>query len=96
MKRHVKIYCDYFHIGEQDKPLCEIAGCNHEINDIHHIYSRGMGGDPKAKQDRIENLIGLCRYHHDQAHGLAGDHQFDPAFLTEVHKINMQGRNLFT
>jgi 5-methylcytosine-specific restriction endonuclease McrA len=31
--------------------------------DIHHIVSRGAGGE-----DTLDNLITLCRYHHNQAH----------------------------
>jgi hypothetical protein len=31
--------------------------------DVHHIASRGSGGD-----DTFENLICLCRRHHNRAH----------------------------
>lgn len=31
--------------------------------DVHHIASRGAGGD-----DTLENMICLCRKHHNQAH----------------------------
>jgi len=31
--------------------------------DVHHIASRGSGGD-----DTLENMICLCRRHHNRAH----------------------------
>lgn len=37
-------------------------GCSTDI-DVHHIASRGSGGD-----DTLENMICLCRRHHNQAH----------------------------
>lgn len=33
--------------------------------DVHHIDPRGMGGS--QSKDYTENLMGLCRKHHDQA-----------------------------
>ena len=40
------------------------------IADIHHIQLKGMGGSKKL--DGADNLIGLCRKHHDASHGLSG------------------------
>ncbi len=37
-------------------------GCSGSV-DVHHIASRGSGGD-----DTLENLICLCRRHHTRAH----------------------------
>ena len=34
--------------------------CSSEMHDPHHIVKRS-----KKRDDRIENLIGLCRMHHD-------------------------------
>ena len=42
---------------------CEISGL--PAVDIHHIESRGSGGDPKNYKDRIENLMALTRQHHE-------------------------------
>jgi len=43
MKKHVKIYCEFMGIGEQDKPLCEF--CKSKIAvDVNHISPRGTGG----------------------------------------------------
>jgi len=63
MKKHTKIYLEYFDYCEQDFIPCEI--CGRQAVDIHHIYPRGMGGSDS--KDFIENLIGLCRDHHNQA-----------------------------
>ena len=61
MKRHIKIYLDYFRLGEQDVMLCE--WCDNAIAvDVNHIIPRGMGGS-KTK-DYILNLVGLCRSCH--------------------------------
>lgn len=66
MQKHVKVYLDYFDIGETDTWFCE--GCMKEfpINNgltIHHINGRGPG------KDVIKNLMSLCVKHHKMAHG---------------------------
>lgn len=38
----------------------EPVRCKSQMHDPHHIVERSKGRD-----DRIENLIGLCRLHHD-------------------------------
>lgn len=58
MKKHTRIYTQYFNIGEQDFVLCEWCK-NSQAVDINHIEPRGMGGS-KTK-DSIENLVGMCR-----------------------------------
>lgn len=44
MKNHTKVYTEFFHIGDDDKPMCEIPNCCRLVNQIHHINPRGMGG----------------------------------------------------
>lgn len=56
----MKIYMEYFGYGEQDMIPCE--WCGRRAVDVHHIQKRSQGG----KND-IENLVGLCREHHDMA-----------------------------
>lgn len=62
MKNHTKVYCEYFGYIDPSEAVCEI--CGDRAVDTHHINPRGRGGS-KLK-DFIENLFGLCRYHHDQ------------------------------
>ena len=57
MRKHTKIYLDYFNYGLEDFIPCEV--CGSKAVDIHHIESRGMGGSKYA--DKIENLMALCR-----------------------------------
>lgn len=79
MKKHTKIYLNYFGYQIPEDVFCEV--CRSPAVDIHHIDSRGMGGDPQGKKDVIENLQALCRACHDNY----GD---DPSCfdkLTEVH-----------
>jgi len=61
LKKHVKVYLDYFGYGEQDFIPCEI--CGKRANDIHHVKYKSRGG-----QDVIGNLIALCRRCHNLAH----------------------------
>jgi len=70
MQKHIKVYREFFEIGDQDISLCEV--CNAVAVDIHHITSRGLKtfewcGDTYHIND-ILNLIGLCRDCHNDAH----------------------------
>jgi hypothetical protein len=50
------------HASEQNGGLpCEVCGARSV--DIHHVHRRGMGGS--KRKDTIDNLIALCREHHD-------------------------------
>lgn len=59
MKKHVEIYIRYF--GSDDFYPCEV--CSSRATDVHHIKYKSRGG-----KDKIENLMGLCRNCHTQAH----------------------------
>jgi 5-methylcytosine-specific restriction endonuclease McrA len=59
MMKHKKVYFGYFRYGEQDVILCEI--CGGKAVDIHHI-------DQNRENNKIENLIAVCRECHDHAH----------------------------
>jgi hypothetical protein len=61
MTPHCKIYFKHFHLTIADFVPCEV--CKSKAVDIHHIHGRGKG------KDVIENLMALCREHHNQAHG---------------------------
>jgi len=60
MKKHVKTYMDFFSLGPEDFIPCEACGA--KAVDIHHVNGRGKG------KDVIENLMALCRKHHQRAH----------------------------
>ena len=64
MKTHVKVYFEHFGIEKGDFIACEICGAS--AVDIHHLSPKKMGGS-KTK-DFIENLIALCRRHHEDCH----------------------------
>lgn len=86
MKNHVEIYLNHFGYSTADFIPCEI--CEQKAVDIHHINSRGMGGDPKGTKDIIENLQALCR----SCHEFYGD---DPScfdYLNKIHLIRMQNK----
>jgi hypothetical protein len=78
MKKHVKVYFDYFGYDVSSFIPCEICGA--KAVDINHIHARGMGGTKKA--DNIDNLMALCRNCHIEY----GDKKQYIDFLTQIHK----------
>ena len=81
MKKHTKIYMDYFGYDISSFIPCEI--CENRAVDIHHIDARGMGGS-KTK-DVIENLMALCR----ECHNEHGDIWEAKTFLRKTHERKM-------
>lgn len=70
MEKHVKNYFEAVGLDPGDYVVCEFPGCFKPSNDIHHIEPRSsFGSKMKAAQDSPENLIALCRKHHEEAHG---------------------------
>ena len=63
---------DHFGYGEQDWMPCE--WCAGKCVDVHHIKPKSLGG-----KDEIDNLVGLCRDCHNEAHN-------DPGFNKEIKK----------
>jgi len=80
MKPHTKVYLRHFGYGEQDMIPCEI--CKKRAVDIHHITGRGKG------KDVIENLIALCREHHNIAHKV--NNKYTQAYLNHIHKVKLK------
>lgn len=78
MKKHVRIYLNYFDYAEDDFMPCEIHQ-NKRLAEVHHIHCRGAGGS-KTK-DYIENLMGLCRECHDSL----GDRKQHFEYLETTH-----------
>lgn len=84
MKRHVKIYFDYFGYDTTSWIPCEVCGTT--AVDINHISARGMGGDPQGLKDTIENLMAVCRMCHIEF----GDKEKHKEFLQNIHNKTMK------
>ena len=82
LKKHTKIYFDFFGYDTASFVRCEVCGA--AANDIHHIQARGMGGSKTA--DRIENLMALCRKHHE----MYGDRKQWKDWLQKVHDLKIK------
>jgi hypothetical protein len=78
MRKHTKIYMDYFGYGKEDFISCEI--CGKRAVDIHHINARGMGGS--KDKDTIDNLMAVDR----ECHIKYGDKKEYMDFLKEKHQ----------
>jgi predicted restriction endonuclease len=87
LKKHTKIYLNYFGYDTTDFIPCEI--CGNQAVDINHIEARGMGGNPKGDKDEIENLMAVCRSCHEEY----GDKKQHKHMLKVVHKVKMNERN---
>jgi hypothetical protein len=48
-------------IVDNDEPFTRAFRCRSEAHDPHHTIPRSRG----RRDDRLENLIALCRLHHD-------------------------------
>lgn len=82
MKKHVKIYLDYFGYCTDDVILCEV--CGKRGCDIHHLDNRKIGGS-KTK-DYIENLQCLCR----ECHVSMGDKKQYKEYLQNIHNEKIE------
>lgn len=89
MRKHVKIYMEYFGYGEQDYIPSELSG--RPASDIHHIFNRGAGGDPTGSKDVIENLMALTREEHERY----GERPEYIDFLKERHYKFMERKGVF-
>jgi hypothetical protein len=87
MRKHVKVYFDYFGYDVSDFIPSELSG--DYANQIHHIDCRGMGGS--KDKDVIENLMALTF----QEHMDYGDKKQYTDWLKEIHLKFMQehGKN---
>lgn len=86
MQNHVKVYLNFFGYTPFDVIQCEI--CNAVAVDIHHIDARGMGGRRDHSADNIENLIALCRHHHNEYEGIK---EMKP-YLRMVHQATIDAK----
>lgn len=54
-------------ITEAQGTVCAVPSCQQPWTDAAHIRASGMGG--RLSTYTVENLVGLCRHHHDQFDG---------------------------
>ena len=82
MKKHTKIYMDFFGYSIADFIPCEVCGA--KAVDINHIECRGMGGS--KMKDHIDNLMAMCR----PCHVKLGDKTEYKEMLIQTHqrKVN--------
>ena len=77
MKKHTKLYLDYFGYFGSQFVACEV--CGSKAVDIHHIDCRGMGSS--KEKDTIDNLMAVCR----SCHVTYGDKKQHLEFLMAKH-----------
>lgn len=82
MQKYVKIYLDHFDYKTESDVICE--ACQGQAVDIHHIHGRGKG------KDVIENLMALCRKHHDRA--TTSKDYVTPDEMQLIHNYFLQGQ----
>lgn len=63
MTNHLKVYLEHFKLSPGETIYSEISG--KKAVDIHHLFARKRGGDPKGDKDKIENLMALTRDEHE-------------------------------
>lgn len=85
MKKHVKMYLEFFNYSTADFIPCEVCGT--KAVDIHHIECRGMGGS--TDKDDINNLQALCRICHIRY----GDKKNYKEFLQNTHNKVIEYHN---
>lgn len=84
MQKCIQVYLEYFGYDGMRWMPCEVCGGG--LQDVHHIIPKSkFGSKTKDQQDKIENLIGLCRNDHIKAHN--GTHSKE--YLTEIHNAFM-------
>lgn len=84
MKRHTKIYMDFFGYDKSDFIPSELSG--RKAVDINHIDARGIGGNPSGDKDVIENLMALTREEHEKF----GDKKRFKQLLIQAHRQFME------
>ena len=88
MQKHIKNYLEYYGIDNPDIIRCEV--CWNNAKDIHHILFRShFWKKTKHLQDKIENLIALCRDCHDKAH-FKKEPYLDKEELSRTHYLNLK------
>jgi hypothetical protein len=69
MMPHVRNYFKAFGYDESSVIPCEMCGSVQGV-EVHHVEPRSkFGSKRKVEQDDFSNLIALCRFDHEIAHG---------------------------
>ncbi len=89
MQKHIRVYRQFFEIGDQD--LCGCERCDsYQGGEIHHIHSRGLKGFIRNTVwydiNDILNLIYLCRDCHNMAHR----NQLEKEELFVIHGMTIE------
>ena len=82
MKKHTKVYLEFFGYGADSWIGCEV--CGNRAVDIHHIDCRGSGGS--KDKDEVSNLMAVCR----ECHIEYGDKKQHMEFLMEMHNKTIE------
>ena len=87
MQKHIKVYLEYYWVDQNDI-RCEVCWLN--AVDIHHVIPRSkFWKKTKDQQDKIENLIALCRFDHERAH-LQREPYLTKLELQWIHNLNLK------
>lgn len=86
MQNHIKVYFEYYGYGEEDIIPCEVCGC--KAVDIAHIKARStFGSKRKEEQDKITNLVSLCRSCH---YKYDFENKISEEDLQQIHNLNLK------
>jgi 5-methylcytosine-specific restriction endonuclease McrA len=85
MQKYAKNYLEYFGYTVADFIPCECCGA--KSHDFHHIVPRSkFGKNNKEEQDRVENVMALCRL----CHVRYGQNKRYNDFLQELHNKTIE------
>ena len=85
MQKYTKNYLEYFGYTIADFIPCEC--CGSQSHDFHHIVPRSkFGKNNKEEQDRVENVMALCRL----CHVRYGQNKRYNDFLQELHNKTIE------
>jgi len=87
MKPYVRTYLTYFGLGFHPDNFVPCECCGAKASDIHHLSPRSLRKDLVNK---IENLMALCREHHDRA---GKDREFNES-LRLIHRKRLLANGL--
>jgi hypothetical protein len=73
---------DLIHEYRQAHPWCAVSTCNRAGEHVHHIRTRGAGGD-----DNHGNLMALCAEHHGEVHAM-GVYSFATKYANLARRIH--------